>query len=147
MAEEAQFLKRTGTVVHMQELRTLGEDPRFQKQVTGFTIETGGREYKARDGQMKKAYDYITFDCDGKVMSQLPSMGDKVSVEFTIGGSYWKKGERYFNKLRAYKIETLEFAPKQQARVQQEQPTLASSAADIAFLDANQPFDAQNLPF
>ena len=144
MAEEAQFLKRTGTVVHMQELRTIGEDPRFQKQVTGFTIETGGREYKARDGQMKKAYDYITFDCDGKVMSQLPNMGDKVSVEFTIGGSYWKKGERYFNKLRAYKIEVVEFAPRQQGP---QKETFTPPAADVKFLEDNQPIDIDSLPF
>ena len=144
MAEEAQFLKRTGTVVHMQELRTIGEDPRFQKQVTGFTIETGGREYKARDGQMKKAYDYITFDCDGKVMSQLPNMGDKVSVEFTIGGSYWKKGERYFNKLRAYKIEVVEFAPRQQGAPKE---TFTPPAADVKFLEDNQPIDIDSLPF
>jgi hypothetical protein len=142
MAEEAQFLKRTGTVVHMQEPRTLGADPKFQKQVGGFTIEQQ-REYKTKDGQTKVAHDYITFDCEGNIMSQLPNVGDKVSVEFTIGGTYWKKGERYFNKLRAFKIETLEFAPRQS----QQQPTFTPRREDVQFLDNNQPLDASNLPF
>jgi hypothetical protein len=138
MAEAAQFLERSGTVVHMQELRTLGDDPRFQKQVGGFTIETAPREYKGKDGQMKISHDYITFDCEGRVMSQLPNMGDKVRVEFTIGGSFWKKGGRYFNKLRAYKIEITEFAAKgtKPAEVSQE---------EVDFLDA--PDNSDDLPF
>ena len=141
MAEAAEFLEREGTVVHLQELRMLGEDPRFQKQVGGFTIEKS-REYTDKQGQLKTAHDYITFDCEGKVMSSLPSMGDRVRVTFTISGTYWKKGQRYFNKLRAIKIETLEYAPKskQPAPVRQ---------ADVSFLDANQPEedDSLGLPF
>ena len=137
MAEAAEFLEREGTVVHVQDTRMLGEDPRFQKQVGGFTIEKT-RDYKDRQGQMKTAHDYITFDCEGKVMPQMPSMGDKVKVTFTISGTYWKKGQRYFNKLRAIKIETTEYAPKskQPAPVRQE---------DVSFLDANQPEDDDSL--
>ena len=91
MAEASEFLEREGTVVHVQDTRMLGEDPRFQKQVGGFTIEKT-RDYKDKTGQMKVAHDYITFDCEGKVMPQMPSMGDKVKVTFTISGTYWKKG-------------------------------------------------------
>src|SRR5512139_1289852 len=130
MAEEAQFLKRTGTVVHMQEVRTIGADPRFQKQVTGFTIEQQ-REYKAKDGTQKVSHDFITFDCEGKVMSQLPNMGDEVSVDFTIGGTYWKKGERYFNKLRAFRIEIVKYAPKSGRPAQ---PVFTPSKEDVSFL-------------
>lgn len=139
MAEAAEFLEREGTVVHVQDTRMLGEDPRFQKQVGGFTIEKT-RDYKDKTGQMKVAHDYITFDCEGKVMPQMPSMGDKVKVTFTISGTYWKKGQRYFNKLRAIKIETTEYAPKskQPAPVRQ---------ADREFLDNNQPEDDDSLPF
>jgi hypothetical protein len=72
-------------------------------------------------------------------------MGDKVKVEFTIGGTFWKKGGRYFNKLRAYKIETLEFAPKQNRGPVQ--PTFTPPAEDVAFLDRNQPQSADDLPF
>ena len=142
MAEASEFLEREGTVVHVQDTRMLGEDPRFQKQVGGFTIEKQ-RQYKDKQGELKMAHDYITFDCEGKVMSQLPGMGDKVKVTFTISGTYWKKGQRYFNKLRAIKIETLEYAPKskQPAPVRQD---------DVSFLNSNQPdndFDGDDLPF
>jgi len=143
MAEAARFLEREGPVVHVQEIRTIGEDIRFQKQVGGFTIEES-REYKDKQGQMKVAHDYITFDCDGRLISQMPNMGDKVKVEFTIGGTYWKKGQRYFNKLKAFKIEVIEYAPKggrpaqQQAQVSQE---------DMDFLNANQPEEDNGLPF
>ena len=144
MAEAARFLEREGPVVHVQEIRTIGEDIRFQKQVGGFTIEES-REYKDKQGQMKVAHDYITFDCDGRLISQMPNMGDKVRVEFTIGGTFWKKGQRYFNKLKAFKIEVVEYAPKS---ARPAQPTFTPSAADMSFLDANQPDDDINsLPF
>ena len=144
MAEKARFLERTGPVVHVQEVRTIGNDIKYQKQVGGFTIEES-REYKDKQGQTKVAHDYITFDCEGNMMSQIPNIGDKVRVEFTIGGTFWKGGNKYFNKLRALKIETMEYAPKsgrpaqQRAQVRQE---------DMDFLDANQPEDGiDSLPF
>jgi len=143
MAEAARFLERTGPVVHVQEIRTIGEDVKYQKQVGGFTIEES-REYKDRQGQVKIARDFITFDCDGALISQMPNMGDKVRVEFTIGGTFWKKGGKYFNKLKAFKIETLEFAQKAPRGPQQ--PVFTPSKEDMSFLDKHQP-SADDLPF
>lgn len=132
MAEEAQFLMRKGKVIHVQDLRMIGKDEKFQKQVGGFTIETS-REWKD-----KTFHDYITFDCEGKVMAQYPSVGDDVEVEFTIGGTKWKNKEgrlMYFNKLRAYKVTTAFKGNKQ---------TVTPSADDLSFLDAN---SGSDLPF
>jgi hypothetical protein len=136
MAEAGQFLEREGTVIHVQELRTMGKDPKWSKQVGGFTIETS-REYKD-----KTYHDYITFDCEGKVMVQYPNVGDVVTVGFTIGGNKWtnKEGKlMFFNKLKAFKVETKSAAPKQSYS--------GTKKEDVAFLDANQPEEDSGLPF
>jgi hypothetical protein len=63
--------------------------------------------------------------------------GDTVRVEFTIGGVPWK--DKYFNKLRAWKVETKSYAQKSQAA--------APRKEDVDFLDANQPEEDDSLPF
>jgi hypothetical protein len=136
MADNGQFLDREGTVIHVQELRTMGKDPRFAKQVGGFTIETS-REYKE-----KIYHDYLTFDCEGKVMPSYPNVGDVVKVGFTIGGTKWANKEGkviYFNRYKAFRIETTASAPKQSYG--------GTNKQDVDFLDKNQPDNSDDLPF
>ena len=136
MAEEAQFLKRSGSVINVQDLRLIGKGTKYEKQVGGFTIETS-REYKD-----KTYHDYLTFDCEGKVMSSYPSVGDNVTVDFTITGSKWvKEGKTmYFNKLRAFKIET-KFSDGKR-------PAQTSNVDDLDdFLGGGNSQASQDLPF
>lgn len=139
MAEAAEFLERSGKVVQVQEFRKIGKDPKYQKEVGGFTIETS-REWKDKKKNETKIYhDYLTFDCVGNVISQMQDLqaGDDVRVEFTIGGVAWK--DKYFNKLKAYKVETTSFVQKSQSA--------APKQEDVDFLDANQPDESDDLPF
>jgi hypothetical protein len=132
MAESGQFLDREGTVIDVEQIRTIGKDPKFETQVGRFTIETT-REYKD-----KVYHDYLTFDCKGKVMSSYPDLGDVVAVGFTLSGTKWKNKDGktvYFNKLMAFKVET-KIAGKKASGVRQE---------DVAFLDDNQ--SDSDLPF
>ena len=134
MAEEAQFLMRKGRVIHVQDTRMVGKNTKYEKQVGGFTIETT-REYKE-----KEYHDYLTFDCEGKVMASYPNAGDDVEVEFTITGTKWKNKEgktMYFNKLRAFKVTTT-FKGKSDGK----QPAQVN-ADDLSFLDGG----SSDLPF
>lgn len=140
MAEAAEFLERSGKVVQVQEFRKIGKDPKYQKEVGGFTIETS-REWKDKKKNETKIYhDYLTFDCVGNVISQMQDLqaGDDVRVEFTIGGVAWK--DKYFNKLKAYKVETTSYTQRSQSAAPRQE--------DVDFLDANQPEDeSSELPF
>jgi hypothetical protein len=142
MAEAAEFLERTGKVVQVQEFRKLGKDPKYQVEVGGFTIETSKEWKDKKSGEMKTFHDFLTFDCKGNVISQMQDLqaGDTVKVEFTIGGVAWK--DKYFNKLKAYKVETTSFVQKSRG----EAPP--PKKEDIDFLDDNQPEDdSDSLPF
>ena len=138
MAEAVRFLESEGTVIDVQALREIGKDPKWAKQVGRFTIETS-REYKD-----KIYHDYLTFDCEGKVMPDYPNVGDVVTVGFTYGGNKWTSKEGkvlFFNKYKAFKIETKSAAPKQQVYS-------GTKKEDVDFLDANQPEDdGSGLPF
>lgn len=140
MAEAAEFLERSGKVVQVQEFRKIGKDPKYQKEVGGFTIETS-REWKDKKKNETKIYhDYLTFDCVGNVISQMQDLqaGDDVRVEFTIGGVAWK--DKYFNKLKAYKVETTSYTQRSQSAAPRQE--------DVDFLDANQSEDeSSELPF
>lgn len=103
MAEATEFLIRTGKVIEVEEPRLIGQDPKYQKQVGRFTMET------SKEWKNKTYYDYLNFDCSGTVMSQYPKVGDAVDVEFTIGGTKFKGKDgstKYFTKLKAYKVTT-----------------------------------------
>jgi len=143
MAEAAEFLKRTGTVIEVEEPKMIGRDPKFQKQVGRFTMEIS-KEWKG-----KTYYDYLNFDCSDKAMSAYPKEGDNVEVEFTIGGSKYKGRDgkdKYFTKLKAYKI-TLNFGGSPATPPQKDnKQEVAPSKEDMSWLNENSE-DTQGLPF
>ena len=137
MAEAAKFLERSGTVVGVEPEKNISKNPNKPFLVAGFTIE------EAEENKGKVYYNYLNFNCTGKMLSQVPNIGDEVRVEFIIKGSKVEKDGLVmsFTKLKPYKIETTKFAPrgKQPAPVRQ---------ADREFLDNNQPEDeSSELPF
>jgi len=121
----------------------------FHERLPDFTFDSGGKKAEfvietLKEGKDGKTWrDFIKFEVIEKFMTILNNIdvGDKITVEFSVGGRRWKpEGTdeyKYFTTLKAWGITDIEKASGEKV------PVDVNTGMDLT----NDPVEDDSLPF